>query len=81
MSVCLFFNTVGGRTIKPTRSHVDLRRYLTVIHFLNSLISERAQSCSCSIEISDSGESKPILYLYEVHCKFWLCLEVETGRV
>ena len=25
------------------------------------------------------GENKPILYLYEVHCKFWLCLEVETG--
>ena len=25
------------------------------------------------------GESELILYLYEVHCKFRLCLEVETG--
>ena len=22
-----------------------------------------------------------IFYLYEVHCKFWVCLEVETGHV
>ena len=51
----------------------------------NDLKWNRALWLLLNIQSSDygayCGESKPILYHYEVHSKFWLCLEVETGRV
>ena len=36
---------------------------------------------SCALGATTVAKQSPILYLYAVHSKFWLCQELETARV